>query len=100
MKNICQRDKKKRKKIQVSENINLIYKSISKNFNFKNSIRLNSNLRLTSLSTSYNSRINVTNRCIMSGRKSKIAKNLKFSRICLLNIVREGLLSGIRKSSW
>ena len=100
MKIRCFKDKNKRKNLLISESLNLIYKSISKNNKLKHSFRFNSDLKLNSHFSTLNSKVSVVNRCIVSGRKSTVMKNLKFSRIYLLKICRKGLIPGVRKSSW
>lgn len=99
MNKLLYKDNKNRKKIYGVENKNFIKKNISKNFKFKNSIRINSNFSLFN-SNNINSKVILNKRCILTGRNSKIAKNFNFSRISFLRISRLGYISGIRKSCW
>ena len=46
------------------------------------------------------SKVLLNNRCVLTGRYSKIAKNLNFSRISFLRLSRLGFISGIKKSYW
>lgn len=93
------KDKLNRKKFYRKEQNIFIKKNISKNLNFKNSIRINANFSLFNLNGKY-SRVLLNNRCILTGRYSKIAKNFNFSRISFLRLSRLGYISGIKKSYW
>jgi len=89
------KDLKKRNILLKIEKKNFIKKSFFNNTLLKNSFRIKSNSKLCKIS-----KINLNNRCIVTGRKSKIAKNLNFSRIYLLKLSRSGFISGIIKSCW
>lgn len=93
------KDKLKRQKFYEKEHNIFIKKNISKNLNFKNSIRINANFSLFNLNGEY-SKVLLNNRCVLTGRYSKIAKNLNFSRISFLRLSRLGFISGIKKSYW
>lgn len=99
MKNSIHKDINKRRNIYKLENKKLILKSISKNTSLTNSIRLNANLKLFNLSSKH-SKIDSVNRCIFTGRKSKISKKYRFSRISFFKVASSGSIFGIRKSSW
>ena len=99
MKNQVYKDKRKRKFSFESENKQFILKSIYKNTNISKTIRWNSGLKFTELSTSdfTNSAVD---RCIMTGRRKKINKAFKFSRISFLKMARTGSVAGLRKVTW
>lgn len=99
MKNQVHKDKNKRKLSFESENKQFILKSIYRNTNISKTIRWNSGLKFTQLSTGdfTNSAVD---RCIMTGRKKKINKSFKFSRISFLKMARKGSVAGLRKASW
>lgn len=97
MKYLIKSDKKKRKLFNKFENNKIIFKSISKNFSLKNSTRLNSIMVLSKIPCS---KVKIVDRCVISGRKSKISKKYKFSRLKLLKFSRLGYILGIRKSKW
>lgn len=99
MKAIFFRDKKRRSLINSCENTNLILKNLATNKCLKNSIRLNATLLLFNVfNDGLKSRLK--NRCIVTGRSSKIHKKFRFSRLFFLKISRFGLVSGLRKASW
>jgi len=99
MKNLRQKDIKKRKLIYKSELTTFIFKTLSTNNRLKNSIRLNITLKLFNLSLN-NFKTRSVNRCIFTNRKSKINKNFRFSRLLFLTIARSGQIYGLKKSSW
>jgi len=37
---------------------------------------------------------------LLTGRKSKVNKSYKFSRLSFLRLARNGLIVGLKKSSW
>jgi len=93
------RDNLKRKKNYKLENKKMLKKSIIYNLYLKNSTRINISSKLFNDSKDH-SKVILNNRCIASGRKSKIGKNLKFSRLFLIKFARYSLISGLRKSYW
>ena len=76
-----------------------ILNNLSKNTNLKSSIRYNASLTLFNFSSNY-FKTRIVNRCIVTSRKSKIHNNFRFSRLFFLKIARQGLISGVKKSSW
>ena len=93
------KDLKKRKLHLVNENRFFILKSISKNSNFKNPVRWSANLKVSDLSSA-NLKNKIVKRCVLTGRKSKIHNNFRFSRLMFLRLVRYGFVSGLKKSTW
>lgn len=92
-------DNLKRNNCYNFENKKLLKKSILNNLYLKNSIRMKISSGLFN-ENKLHSKVILKNRCIITGRKSKISKNLKFSRLCLRRLARSCSISGIRKSSW
>lgn len=99
MKKLVQKDKKNRLNLNRIETKKFILKTIIKNMNFSDLVRWNAVFKLTSL-PSNNSLTVTTNRCILTGRKKRINKLYKFSRITFLKLVRSGEISGVKKISW
>jgi ribosomal protein S14 len=99
MKKLLENDKNLRQQIKLEENKRFILKSISKNFNFFILIRLNAFLKLKVL-TKNNSKVSITNRCLLSINKKRLNKLTTFSRHIFLKLIRSGEIYGIRKSSW
>ena len=98
---LYRKDKNLRKKIKLVEKKQLITKSICRNTLLKISIRLNSNyIQNKMISLNNGSKHKTVNRCIVTGRKSKIHKKFRFSRISFLNIARSGVYNGIKKVTW
>jgi ribosomal protein S14 len=93
-------DKKKRKFTFKYENKRIILKSIVKNSNLYKTTRWNASLLLTDFCYTQTTKTRVVNRCIFTGRKGKFRQSYKFSRLVFLNLARNGLINGIRKSSW
>lgn len=96
MKKLNQKDKKRRDLVVKNENLKFILKSIIKNKNFYSTIKWNAILKLSNISKN-SSKVKISNRCILTGRKKSIVKKLKFSRISFLKYGRLGQISGLRK---
>lgn len=99
MKNLVQKDKQYRLEIKKFERKRLILKSIIKNAYLADLIRWNAVLKLTQLPTN-SSKVYVTNRCTLTGRRKYINKFYRFSRIEFLKLARSGNISNLRKSTW
>lgn len=93
-------DKKKRKLTLKYENKRIILKSIIKNSNIFKTTRWNAGLFLTDSCFNHTTKIRLVNRCILTGRKGKFRQSFRFSRLVFLNLARNGLMNGIRKSTW
>ena len=99
MKKLVRKDLKKRKNLLVVEKKKFVSKMLINNYNFNNKIKKNFHLNLhIKLNKNYVTQLN--NRCIMTGRKKKLNKFFKFSRLVFLRLVRSGYIFGFRKSSW
>ena len=93
------KDLKKRKLNLVNNTRFFILKSIIKNSNLNNPIRWSANLKAADLSAT-NFKHKIVKRCVLTGRKSKIHDKYRFSRLVFLRLVRNGLVSGLKKSTW
>jgi ribosomal protein S14 len=99
MKNQIYKDKKKRNLSFNSENKKFVLKSICQNSSVPKTVRWNSVLKFTEFNKSSNTNT-LVNRCILTGRKKKINKLFRFSRISFLKLARMGFVSGLTKSTW
>jgi len=99
MKKLIEKDKHKRKLVSKLETKRIILKTIVRNKNFLNTIRWSANLQLSDLFLN-SSKTRLVNRCILTGRKSKLTKSFRFSRLVFLKLARNGMLTGLKKSSW
>jgi len=98
MKNQLQKDKRKRNLHLDLENKRIILKNISNNTNVTKPIRWNSELELTNSSFNSSKKNQIVNRCILTGRKSKVAPKFRVSRLSFLKLARNGFISGLKKS--
>lgn len=96
MNKISVKDHLKRENSYKLENKKMLRKSVVYNLYIKNSLRIKISYKLFN-DIKDHSIVFLNNRCVISGRKSKIG-NLKFSRICFRRFARSCLISGIRKS--
>ena len=99
MKKLVQKDKKNRSSLNLIETKKFVLKAIVNNTNFSNLIRWNAISKMTSVPSNSSSTF-VTNRCILTGRKKRINKFYKFSRISFLKLARSGNVFGMKKSTW
>jgi small subunit ribosomal protein S14 len=99
MKNLVQKDKQFRSYVKKFERKRLILKSIIKNTYLTDLVKWNAILKLAQL-LSNSSKIYVTNRCTLTGRRKYINKFYRFSRIEFLKLARSGNISNLRKSTW
>jgi len=99
MKGLVQKDKQFRNYVKKFERKRSILKSIAKNTYLTNTIKWNAILQLTELPVK-SSKVYVTNRCTLTGRRKYINKFYRFSRIEFLKLARTGNISNLRKSTW
>lgn len=97
MKKILKRSKFKRKLTLLFEKKKRIYKSLVVNDNVIKTMRWNADL--TEFKRSLSS-IQLTNRCIITGRKNIYNQSYKLSRIIFLKYARKGVISNLIKSVW
>lgn len=69
------------------------------NMNLSKDIRFDSMLNLNQLPKN-TSKVQIRNRCIISGRGRSIYKFCRLSRIKLKNLAAQGLINGVIKSTW
>lgn len=97
MKKILKRSKFKRNLALKYEKKKKIFKSLSMNNNLVKTIRWKADLNILNRSLSF---IQLTNRCIITGRKNILNKSYKLSRIIFLQYARKGLITNLIKSTW
>ena len=93
------KDKSIRNSYFLFETKRKILKSLKKNTNLNRLTNWNSVSLLTNSKLNY-SNVQVVNRCVLSFRKSKYTKNLKFSRLQFLKLARNGFINGLKKGVW
>jgi small subunit ribosomal protein S14 len=99
MTNFINRDNNRRKLVSIYELKRLQYKSLIKDFSVPREIKNIYIEKLNKLPRN-SSKIRIRNRCIVTGRGRSVFRFCKLSRISLRNLASQGLLPGIRKSSW
>jgi len=99
MKKLIKKDEKLRNLVLKYENKKNIIKNIIKNKDLHPTFRWNAVLKLSDLPKN-SSKVKISNRCIITGRKKSIIKIFKFSRISFLKYSRLGKIYGARKSTF
>jgi len=99
MKKLVQKDKQFRSSVKKFERKRIILKSIIKNTYLTDLVKWKAILKLTQL-PSNSSKVYLTNRCVLTGRRKYINKFYRFSRIEFLKLARSGNISNLRKSTW
>jgi ribosomal protein S14 len=99
MKKLVQRDKVRRQMVSDFEIKRVILKSILRNRNLLDKMRWSANFELSDLDVN-SSKCRTVKRCLLTGRKSKVRKFYQFSRLSFLRLARNGLILGLKKSSW
>ena len=97
MKKILKNSKLKRNLVLNYEKRKKIYKSLTLNNNLIKTVRWKADLNTLKRSLSS---IQLTNRCIVSGRKNILNKSYKLSRIIFLKYARKGFITNLIKSTW
>ena len=97
MKNKLYLDIKKRSLNLKYENKQYVLKSLNKNAKMSKTNRWNFDLNLGNINKTSNV---LVKRCVLTGQKKKINKLFNISRMSFLKLARNGLISGIRKSTW
>ena len=83
--------------MSVFEKKKYIYKSLAFNTNLIKTVRWNADLNLFKRSLSSTQ---LTNRCIITGRKNVFNRHYKLSRIIFLQYARKGFITNLIKSTW
>jgi small subunit ribosomal protein S14 len=91
------KDYLKRKLFLKLEQDFLIYRFILYSTQLKKGLR---NLIFTNIYNSKNYKTQIKNRCIITSRSRSVISSYKISRLTFRLLASNGLLSGIRKSSW
>lgn len=99
MKKLLEKDKCKRQMVSDFEIKRVVLKSIIRNQNLLDRTRWSANIELSGLPVN-SSKCRVVNRCLLTGRKSKVNKLYNFSRLSFLRLARNGLIVGLKKASW
>lgn len=98
MKSLIFKDIKNRKNFLLTEQKSIVFKFFKKNK--KLSKFQNCNLIINNYSKNFFSRTKFNNRCILTGRGCSISRIFSLSRIQFRFLGREGLITGLGKSSW
>jgi ribosomal protein S14 len=99
MKSWIQRDKKKRRLFLVNESKRKSLKSLVYNRDLPFKIRWQANLLLSKFPRS-SSLTRINNNCVLTGRNHAVIQKFRLSRLALRSLIAEGLISGVKKSSW
>jgi small subunit ribosomal protein S14 len=99
MKNLIQRDKKRRILVLKYEQKRTILKYILSNRKLSADIRWQAGIDLAGF-PSNSSKTKLKNRCILTGRSNSINRSFRLSRIMLRDFANSGSISGLKKSSW
>nr|YP_009317248.1 30S ribosomal protein S14 [Palpitomonas bilix]BAV82416.1 30S ribosomal protein S14 [Palpitomonas bilix] len=99
MKSFIQRDIKKRLLHLKYEKKRLVLKTLIKNKQLTPKLRLFASFQLNKLPKN-SSLVRIHNRCIITGRTRGIYRRFKISRIQLRDLIGQGLIPGLVKSSW
>jgi ribosomal protein S14 len=98
MKSLISKDLKNRKYFSLTEEKSIIFRFLKKNK--KLSKFQNCNLIINNQFKNFCSRTKFNNRCILTGRGSSVSRIFSLSRIQFRYLGREGLITGLNKSSW
>jgi len=99
MKNLIERDKKRRILIKKYEKKRKAYKSIIHNYKILSDIRWKACIELSKLPNNSSS-VKLNNRCIISGRSKSVNRLFRISRLVFRELGRYGKIPGLKKSSW
>lgn len=99
MKNLIEKDKKRRYLYAINEKKYFVLKYIINNLNLSKKIRQEAQNNLMNLSL-HGNRVRIGNRCIITGRNRSVYKKFKLSRLMLRKLALSGELTGIKKISW
>ena len=99
MSNYIQRDKGRRLLFNKLEKKRLHYKCVIRNLSLPINVRSTLVSFLNKLNRN-SALVRARNRCVLSGRGRGVHKFSKLSRIKLRELVNQGLLLGLCKSSW
>ena len=99
MKNLIEKDKKRRYLYANNEKKYLILKYLINNLNLSKNIRQEAQIKLSNLPLA-GTYVRIGNRCILTGRNRSVYKKFRLSRLMLRELALNGELPGIKKISW
>ncbi len=99
MKNLIERDKKRRFLVAKYEQKRAILKSLMFKNSLPKSVRFKASLELSVLPKN-SSKTRLNNRCMFTGRGKAVLTSVRLSRVALRTLGSHGLISGFTKSSW
>jgi small subunit ribosomal protein S14 len=100
MKKQNRKDLNKRLIVYKQEKKNLLLKFIIRSTSLSIKLRNKMQNQFFEKSSLNFSKVRVNNRCILTSRSKSVNSSLKLSRITFRKLASEGLLLGIKKSSW
>ena len=99
MKNLIEKDKKRRYLYATYEKQYFILKYLVHNVNLPQSVRQEAQIKLEKLPY-YGSKIRLRNRCVLTGRSRAVYKKFKLSRLMFRKLALSGEIIGVKKISW
>jgi small subunit ribosomal protein S14 len=99
MKNLIERDKKRRYVFNKFEKKRLGVFAITQYKTFPQNIRWKASQIVAGLPKD-SSKTRIRNRCVITGRGRAVYRQFRISRILLRNLGGKGNIPGLRKSSW
>lgn len=99
MQKLLKKDKKLRSKIKHLEGKYYILKSILTNFNYFILVRWNALLKVKFLQAN-NYKHKTIHKCLHGINKTRFNKLTVFSRHVFLKLIRQGNISGMKRSNW
>lgn len=99
MKNLIERDKKRRFLVAKYEQKRAILKALTFKGSLSKAVRFKASLDLSVLPKN-SSKTRLNNRCTLTGRGKAVLSSFRISRIALRTLGSCGLVSGFTKSSW
>lgn len=94
------KDLKKRLEVYKQEKKILLLKFIIRSTSLSKNVRIKAQNNFFNKPSVNFSKIRVKNRCVFTSRSKSVNSNMKISRITFRKLASEGLLLGIKKSSW
>jgi len=99
-KGLVQQDKKRRSLFVRKELSQINKKSFYYDTTIPLDLRINRQRFYLNQSLKNQYAVRIQNRCILSGRSSSVSKFFKLTRMKFKNLANDGLIPGIKKSSW
>jgi ribosomal protein S14 len=99
MKNLIEKDKKRRYLYANYEKKYLILKYLTQNINLPLQVRQKAQEKLSNLPL-HGSKVRLRNRCVLTGRGRSVYKKFRLSRLMFRQLALQGELTGVKKISW